>query len=88
MLDPYLNLINLRKKLSPKGEIWIEVPSIKNFEILSADHDNFRCQHLFMHSESSIEKLLAKVGFVIEEFSHEKSIRGKFMLKLIAKTKN
>ncbi len=88
LLDPYLNLVNLRKKLSTNGELWIEVPSIKNFEILSADHDNFRCQHLFMHSENSIEKLLSKVGFVIKEFSHKKSIRGKFMLKLIAKTKN
>ena len=88
LLDPHSNLDKLRKKLSISGEIWIEVPSIKNFEILSPDHDNFRCQHLFMHSEKSIKTILSDSGFNIDKIWHERSLRGKFMLRIIAKRKN
>ena len=88
LLDPLDNLIKLRDKLNKSGEFWIEIPSIENFEILPINHDNFKCQHLFMHSKESIELLLEKAGFFIKKISTQKSLRGKFMIKVIAKVKD
>tara|TARA_Y100000589_G_C27175583_1_gene638613 strand:- start:1836 stop:2687 length:852 start_codon:yes stop_codon:yes gene_type:complete len=88
LLDPLDNLIRLKQKLNKYGEFWLEIPSIRNFEILPISHDNFKCQHLFMHSKESIQFLLEKAGFFIRKISTQKSFRGKFMIKVIAKIKD
>lgn len=56
---------DIKKNISKKGYLFIEIPSVKNFDNLSMQHDVFEAPHIYMFSRNHIEEISMNFGFSI-----------------------
>lgn len=70
---------NLRANLKKSGYLYIEVPSLVDFDdkSLPPDHDRFLMQHLWYFSPEILNKIATDVGFKARKMETRKTIIGK-----------
>lgn len=75
-LDAFV--LNIQKDLAPGGYIFIEIPSIKDFDLLPGSHDRFiEPSHLWYLSPDFLKKLFLMSSLRIIDIQTSTSLRGK-----------
>ncbi len=62
-------LINVKPLLRSKGNLFIEVPSASEFEILDKHHDVFNSCHTVFFNTATLEKIINLCGYGVHDMS-------------------
>jgi 2-polyprenyl-3-methyl-5-hydroxy-6-metoxy-1,4-benzoquinol methylase len=65
MKNPKEYLIDLKPLLQSRGNLFIEVPSASEFEILEKHHDVFNSCHTVFFNTAALEKMLKLCGYTV-----------------------
>ena len=77
--NPISFLKNLHANLKKNGHLYIEVPSLEDFDdkSLKPDNDRFLMQHLWYFSPDILKKMAADAGFKMFKMETRKTVIGK-----------
>jgi 2-polyprenyl-3-methyl-5-hydroxy-6-metoxy-1,4-benzoquinol methylase len=77
--DPITFFKNLYVNLKKSGHLYIEVPSIVDFDdkSLPSDHDRFLMQHMWYYSPEILNKIAIDIGFQTIKMETQKTVIGK-----------
>ena len=77
--NPISFLKNLHANLKKNGQLYIEVPSLDDFDdkSLKPDNDRFLMQHLWYFSPEILKRMAADAGFKIYKIKTRKTVIGK-----------
>jgi 2-polyprenyl-3-methyl-5-hydroxy-6-metoxy-1,4-benzoquinol methylase len=82
--EPIQFLQSVKKDLKEGGQLYIEVPSISDFENLPREHDRFLMQHLWIFSKKTFTETLTKVFKGTISVEEVRTIRGRKNLVAVA----
>ena len=85
--NPFEILTEINSILTSDGELWVEIPSVRNIGHLKNNHDSLLIIHLFLHSIQSLSYLLDSAGFDILQIEESLNVREKYMIRAVAKPK-
>ena len=83
--NPITILKKIRKDLTEKSVLYIEVPDSIAFRLKPKDDDIFNACHLWMFDPETLTRLLKECGFEILALKRLKTMRGHFALMALAK---
>ena len=77
--NPITFFKNLYLNLKNRGHLYIEVPSIVDFDdkSLLPDHDRFLMQHMWYYSPEILNKIAMDIGFQMIKMETQKTVIGK-----------
>lgn len=85
--DPLAMLREVVKDMAVDGIIYIETPSVKDFEVLPLEHDRFMSPHLYFFSLDSMRELCERAGLRVIESEYARTYRGKVDLRALCERK-
>jgi len=80
-ISPWEFLKDLNRSMRKNSFLYLETPSIKDIDVLPADHDRFMSPHLYLFSTAFIFNLLVEIGFRPISVEYAPTRRGKIDLR-------